>query len=250
MARDRWFLREPDGGAPARLFCLPYSGCGASMYRLWPQWFGAVEVCPVQLPGRENRMREPTFETYEALADELIPALLPRMDRPFAFFGHCGSALAGFEATVRLAERGGPLPVRLFMSSQVAPHEGPYGRFLHMDDDGLAEEMRALVREMGSEPLPDLIELCLGVMRADVEANRRYRKPTAVRLACPITAIGWRDDRDVAPSQMSGWAACGDATFRVLDGGHFRFLEAPPELAAVIVDGFGRAAGDLTSLRR
>jgi hypothetical protein len=62
MAHDtgtsRWFLREPSAESGARLFCLPYSGCGASMYRRWPRFLGDIEVCPVQFPGRENRFRE------------------------------------------------------------------------------------------------------------------------------------------------------------------------------------------------
>ena len=55
-----WFLsagsRDP---APVQLFCLPYAGGGASAFRRWPAEFGPdVEVLPVQLPGRENRISE------------------------------------------------------------------------------------------------------------------------------------------------------------------------------------------------
>lgn len=31
--RRKWFLREPSPESAVRVFCLPYSGCGASMYR-------------------------------------------------------------------------------------------------------------------------------------------------------------------------------------------------------------------------
>ena len=87
---SRWLLRNPSPDSAARVFCLPYSGCGASMYHRWPRFLGDVEVCPVQLPGRENRLREPSAETYQELAERLIPALRPQLDRPFALFGHCG----------------------------------------------------------------------------------------------------------------------------------------------------------------
>lgn len=42
--------------ARLRLFCLPYAGGSALMFRTWPNALPAdVEVCPVQLPGRSTR---------------------------------------------------------------------------------------------------------------------------------------------------------------------------------------------------
>ncbi len=228
-----WVRREPSPDASARLFCLPYSGCGATMYRLWPRFVGSVEVCPVQLPGRESRFREPHYGTVEQLSDQLVEGLRGYLDRPFAFFGHCGSALPAYEASQRLRERGLPTPANMFVSSQVAPHQGPYGRFLELDDEGLKAEMRKLTVEMGGELVEDLIDLYLDIMRADIEANKRYRRD-AVRLDQPITAIGWDQDDEVAHELMTGWADCGDTTFVVLPGPHYTFLQAPPALLDVI----------------
>ena len=47
-----------------------------------------VEVCPVQLPGRENRITEPPFTILSSLVDAMVEALAPYFDLPFAFFGH------------------------------------------------------------------------------------------------------------------------------------------------------------------
>ncbi|AEW99315.1 thioesterase II family protein [Streptantibioticus cattleyicolor] len=232
----KWLLHEPSAEAAARLFCLPYSGCGASMYRRWPRRVGGVEVCAVQPPGRENRFREEPYPTYEAMADDLAEALLPYLDRPFAFFGHCASALPGYETALRLAERGHPVPVRLFVSSQVAPHQGPHGRFLRMSDEELAVELRDLVVRLGGSPRPDLIELSLTVLRADVEANKRYRPPRPRRLPCPVTTLGWTEDHEVDHRLMDGWAECGEVTKRLLDGPHYGFLDAPEELLAAFVE--------------
>lgn len=236
---SRWFLREPSAESGARLFCLPYSGCGASMYRKWPRFLGDIEICPVQFPGRENRFREAPYETYEALADDLVEVLLPYLDRPFALFGHCGSALPGYETAVRLAERGYPAPERLFVSSQVAPHQGPHGRFLRMSDAELAEEVHTLIVELGGTPRPDLVELSLDVLRADVEANKRYHPAKPVLLPCPITALGWNRDVEVDHRLMASWSDCGETRFQVLDGPHYRFMDAPDEL----LDAFARDLG-------
>jgi surfactin synthase thioesterase subunit len=232
-----WFLREPSPTARARLFCIPYSGCGASLYRQWPRYAGDVELCPIQLPGRENRLREPAYGSYEELADDLAEALLPYLDRPFGFFGHCASALAGYETTLRLAERGHPTPARLFVSSQVAPHRGPHGRFLSMSDRELAAEVRGLIVRRGGRPLPGLVELSLTVLRHDVRVNKRYRKAEPVRVPCPITALGWTQDTEVDHELVVSWADCGETTVLLLEGPHYRFIEAPPALLDVFATG-------------
>jgi surfactin synthase thioesterase subunit len=231
----RWLLHPRSADAPARLFCFPYSGCGASMYRQWPRRIGPAEVCQLQPPGRENRLYEPPYDTYQALADDLVEFLLPHLDRPFAFFGHCGGALPGFETTLRLAQRGLRTPSRLFVSSQVAPHDGPYGRFLSMSDAELEVELAELTRAMGGEPHPAMLKLSLGVLRADVEANKRYRLPEPVQVPTPITVIAWRNDSEVAAELMGGWRHyAAEVRYTLLDGVHYSFLEGPAALQAEI----------------
>jgi len=229
----RWLLRRPDPEAPARLFCFPYSGCGASMYHRWPRRIGSVEVCLVQPPGRENRVRDPHYGTYEELAAALVEYLPPFLDRPFAFFGHCGGALPGVELTHQLHDAGLPTPQRLFISSQVAPHDGPYGRFLHLSQDELGAELAKLVESLGGTPSPALIELGLELLVKDIEANRRYRVPVPRPLPCPVTAIGWSGDTEVPFDLMGGWRDLTDDCRHVLlDGEHYDFLAAPPALLA------------------
>lgn len=233
---SRLFLRPPLPEADARVFLLPYSGCGASMYRRWPTLHEGINFCPVQLPGRENRMREAAFGTYEELADSLAEELLPHLDRPYALFGHCSSALAAYQTAVRLTSRGCPPPSRLFVSSEVAPQDGPYGRFLEMTDAELSEELRELLIGMGGEPHPDLIDLTLRVLRQDVEVNKRYKVPEPVRLSCPITSVGWTGDTGIEPRMMTGWSACGDVEDVLLGGDHYAFVGAPAELLRLFTD--------------
>jgi surfactin synthase thioesterase subunit len=233
----KWLLRRPKDDAAARLFCFPYSGLGASMYSRWPESTGAVEVCAVQLPGRENRIREPHYGEYADLAEQAATALRPYLDRPFGFFGHCGGALAAFATAVRLHDEGGPVPDCLFMSSQVAPHEGPYGRFLSMSDDELRGELAELTRALGGRPDADVIDLGLGVLRADITANQHYRLDAPVVLPGALHAIGWTDDTEIRPDQMGGWrgyAAPDRFTAEVLPGGHHTFLDAPDELLTAV----------------
>lgn len=231
--KPRWLSRLPDDSARARLFCFPYSGCSASMYARWPRWIGSIEVCLIQPPARQNRIVEPHYETYEALAAGLLAEMQPYLDRPFAFFGHCGGALPGVELTRQLSEAGLALPRRVFVSSQVAPHDGPYGRFLELDKDGLIAELNKMIIKLGGEPTPELVEMGLQLLIDDVEANKRYVVPEPFQLPTGITAIGWSADPEIPMDLMGGWREiAADCRYALLDGGHFEFLGAPAALLA------------------
>ncbi|WP_431873293.1 thioesterase II family protein [Amycolatopsis sacchari] len=231
--RTRWLTREPAPAATARVFLLPYAGCGAGLFRNWPKERGPVDLLPVELPGRETRLGEPVPGTFQELASAMADALEPCLDVPYALFGHCWSALVAYEAAVQLQARG-HAPARLFVSSQVAPQDGPVGRMLGMTDDEMAGELGTTIRALGGQPHPELVALYTRVLRADVDASRRYVVPEPVRVSCPVTAIGWTDDDEVAPASMRGWPVCGDTEFVVLDGAHHRFLDAPRELLDVL----------------
>jgi surfactin synthase thioesterase subunit len=233
--KPRWLSRLPDPSAEARLFCFPYSGCSASMYNRWPRWIGRIEVCPIQPPARQNRIGEPHYQTYQALAAAMIEELPPYLDKPFGFFGHCGGALPGVEIARQLAAAGLPVPRRVFISSQVAPQDGPYGRFLELDAAGLTHELTTMIVKLGGTPTPDLLQLGLDVLTQDVEANKRYLVPEPFLLGSGVTAIGWTEDPEIPMDLMGGWKQISeDCRFVLLEGGHFEFLAAPPVLLAEI----------------
>lgn len=210
------------------------------MYQRWPRRFAEVDICLIQPPGRQNRIREPHYETYKQLAAGLIDCLPLYLDRPFAFFGHCGGALPGVELTSQLAAAGLPLPRRLFISSQVAPHDGPYGRLLQLGRAALNDELARTIISMGGRPTSSLLELGLDLLIKDIEANKRYIVSTPVHLPCGITVIGWSEDREIPMRLMGGWRAWStDCRYVLLDGGHFEFLGAPHALLSEIARDLG-----------
>ena len=66
----RYLRRRPL--ADLQLFCFPFAGGGASIFRKWDTKLpGNVEVCVIQLPGREDRFLEPPFRQIGPLVDAL-----------------------------------------------------------------------------------------------------------------------------------------------------------------------------------
>ncbi len=239
LGRTPWLPRGPSAAASGRVFCLPYAGCGASLFRNWPRERDGVEFLPVELPGRETRLREPVPGTFEELAGALIDGIRGYLDVPFGVFGHCWSALAGYEVAVQLQRAGPPVPRRLYVSSSTPPHSGIPSRLHGVDGAQLADEISGTIRALGGQPHPGLVELYVDVLRADVAVGGRYAVGTPVRLRCPITAIGWSEDTEVEPGQMAGWQDCGDTTFAVLPGRHHRFVDAPAPLLGLLCSGLG-----------
>lgn len=232
-----WLQRQPSTTVAGRVFCVPHAGCGTSVYRHWPAEQAWVEFLPVELPGRLGRYNDPMPPTIQELAAALVDGLQPYLDVPFAFFGHCWSALVAYEATALLDRPGRPTPAALYVSSMMAPHDELVGRLVTMAKGQLAEELEKAVLAMGNPAHPELIAIYTDILRSDLDMAQRYVASDPGPLSCPITAVGWSEDTEVTPAQMTGWAKCGETTFRVYPGTHNRLVEAPPELMSELCRG-------------
>jgi len=234
-----WLRREASTAAAARVFCVPHAGCGTSVFDSWPEMRDGVEFLQVELPGRLSRFTERPPPTMRELASAMVSGLDPYLDVPFAFFGHCWSAILTYEATHQL-QRAARTPHRLYVSAEVPPQAGPSGRMLDMNETELAAEVTASIRDVGKNPHPELVAIYVRILRDDIELRREYTASAPLRLTCPITAFSWSEDSEYPPRRMLGWVECGDTTFELFQGHHDRFRDAPPELIDTMCAGLTR----------
>lgn len=223
-------LFRPNPQAPLRLFCFPFAGGSALAYRHWGTRLPGVELCPVELPGRGTRLPERPFTQLPPLVEAMAEALLPHLDKPFAFFGHSMGALTSFELARYLRRVHNREPLHLFVSAHRAPHlprvEAP--TYL-LPDQELVEELRQL--DGTPEELlnhPEMMQLMLPIIRADFEVCERYDyHEEAAILTCPVTALGGLTDGQVSRWQLEGWReqTRGSCTVRMFPGGHFYLLD-------------------------
>jgi surfactin synthase thioesterase subunit len=109
--------------ALCRLFCLPHSGSGAFQFASWKNFLPeALDICPIQLPGRENRLREPPFTRIDSVAENLASELNLYLDRPYILYGYSLGALIAFELVRELRRRKIPPPLSLYALARRAPH--------------------------------------------------------------------------------------------------------------------------------
>ena len=224
---DAWVTcPKPNPQARLRLFCFPYAGGAASLFRTWSEELPAgVEVCPVQLPGRESRFREARYTRLMPLVHALGDVIQPYLTLPFAFFGHSMGALISFELARYLRRQNAPMPGRLFVSAHRAPHlPDPKAPIYNLPDSQFLEELR-LLNGMPREVLEnaELMELMLPLLRADFAIAETYAYTEDAPLACPISAFGGLADSEVSSEEVAAWRAqtLGNFTVRMLPGDHF-----------------------------
>jgi len=226
--RGNWVMcPQPRPHASARLFCFPYAGGGASAFNDWAALLPEhVELCIVQMPGREERLREDLITNMKQLVDELVNELLAYTDRPFAFFGHSMGAMVCYEVACRLREKSLVLPQHLFLSARAAPQLQDNSEPLRfLDSDEFIERLHALY---GAVPeairqSAELQEVFLPVLRADVTLLETYEYVAVEPLDCPVTVFGGADDPAISKAMLAGWQEQTSASFaqNQFQGGHF-----------------------------
>jgi medium-chain acyl-[acyl-carrier-protein] hydrolase len=236
IAVGSWIVvPTPNPQARLRLFCFPYGGAGAHLFRSWPVGLPTdIELCAVQLPGRENRLREEPYTEVSRAVSALAEALAPHFDLPFAFFGHSLGAFLAFELTRQLRRHHRLGPGALLVSGQRAPQLPDRFPPLYQlpDDEFLSEVHRrydaipAVVRHSA-----DLMALLLPQLRADFTMNDTYACEDDRKLDCPISCFGGEGDPETTAEELNAWReqTHGEFKLRPMPGGHF-FIRSEQEL--------------------
>ncbi|MFC0440032.1 thioesterase II family protein [Kutzneria buriramensis] len=234
-----WLDAPPDQADRLRLFCFHHAGGGASAFRGWRAALAPdVAVYPVQLPGREARVREPRISDLATAVTAIADALDPWLNRPYAFYGHSMGALIAHTLTSRLLATGKPLPARLLVGAFPGPLlRAPLAEVSDMSDEQLVE---LLLRIGGmSETVrryPDWRAAAIALLRADLGICHGPRPPAAPALPVPIDVYTGAADPLVSRADVDAWAAHSTAEVRthVLPGGHFFVHDAASELLDLI----------------
>ncbi|HEX9840753.1 MAG TPA: alpha/beta fold hydrolase [Anaerolineales bacterium] len=223
-----------------RLFLFPYAGSGPALFRKWSaQPLNHIEAWIAHYPGRGSRHSESPVKQITTLAERLAQAIPQLLDKPFALFGHSLGGLVAFELVKYLRNNDLPQPTILFVSACGAPHlRDPHPPIHALPDAEFIETLK----EFNGIPseflhLPDVMELLLPVLRADLEAIESYvYTPDELPLNCPIVAFGGLNDPRVSRGRLEGWALHTDSSFKsqYFPGDHFFINTARESIMAFI----------------
>ena len=114
-----WVPRKQPN-AKLGLFCFPYAGAGASIFREWAEVLPpTIQLFSVQLPGREWRRYEPAQVRMEELVDQLMPEVVDAAKAfdAFVLFGYSMGANIAFALARRMRQAGERLPSKLILAA-------------------------------------------------------------------------------------------------------------------------------------
>ncbi|MEH0020155.1 MAG: alpha/beta fold hydrolase [Desulfobacter sp.] len=236
--RTPWLITEQVPNIRARLFCFPYAGGGASVYRLWQQYLPHdIQICALQPPGRESRISEAPYNDVQKLVSAIVPEITAFLDHPFAFFGHSTGALVAFELTRALRRARLPLPGTLMVSGSRPPHIPEPHPIHHLPEPEFLDGLR---RFAGTpEELlqnKEIMALYAPILRADLALEETYVHEDETLLNIPVAAVGGDRDSETPPHILEEWKShtSGDFTMKLFTGDHFYLRDGFPELIAYI----------------
>lgn len=212
--------------ASLRLFCFSYAGGNSYIFRPWSDRLSkTIEVCPIELPGRGFQMKSTPYKQIEPLVKAIGTAILPYLDKPFAFFGHSMGGLVGFELARFIRREYSLEPVHLFISGRRAPHVKNAKPPIH--DLTQAEFIQELRQLKGTPEAvlnnDELMELLIPILRADFAVLENYNYIPEAPLNCPISVFGGLQDREVELEELEAWREQTSSSFtlKMLSGNHF-----------------------------
>ena len=237
------WLRNPRPDARFRLLCFPYAGGGSADFRTWaPLVPTDVEVLPLILPGRENRLGEPPRREMSMLVRDAAAEILPLLrSSPYALFGHSMGSWVAFEFAREVRRLGGPPPRRLFASGRRAPHLPDRLPLLHALPEpefltAVQDRYQAIPPQLLAEP--EILKLFLPALRADFTLLDTYACAEGAPLDVPFSVWAGADDGLLLRHELQAWElhTSRGAHLRLFPGGHFYLRSAREALVPAILE--------------
>jgi surfactin synthase thioesterase subunit len=224
------------------LVCLPFAGAGSSMYRSWQQTADSfmIRVIAPQLAGREQRFEEAPFTDVASCLTDLLPRISEsvRDGEQLALFGHSLGAILAYELA-RLLPLSDVSVMRLIVSGAPAPSRPRARRATGLSDSEFVARVAEFAGyEHAALSSPELRELLLPSLRADVEMQENYFDDTVNAIDVPVTAVRGKEDRLVSEQDLLAWRDVTLSTYEALSapGGHMYLLEHREYLLQLIAD--------------
>jgi surfactin synthase thioesterase subunit len=211
-----------------------------------------VEVRPIELPNRGDRLHEKPLHDMWTLAATLTEVLGDELDQPFALYGHSAGALMAYVWCQHLRAVGKPLPRHLFAAAFSAPGKAV---------NPVIRDMLTVYRQHGLERMPSLDDICqpgaepligklidalefsmkqarlfnfsrelihaqLPSLVATFEMVDRFQPGTPLPLALPISGLHGLGDIQVLEGDVRAWQHLSTTgfTFKAFEGNHL-FIE-------------------------
>ncbi|WP_024857022.1 thioesterase II family protein [Ruminococcus albus] len=217
------------------MFCFPYAGGGASAFRNWENGLGSdVAVCPIQLPGREERFGEQPYADHEELVEDVYNEIRKFSDHDIYLYGHSMGAKIAYALAEKFENDG--IDIKgLIVSGCSAPHIPDYDPIGALPTD----EFREALGKYNCTPQAilqdeELFDMFLPMLRADFTVSESFSFEKT-RISCPITALCATNDDDARENDVMQWNTYSDEfNCRKFEGDHFFIKEKEKDVISYL----------------
>jgi acyl transferase domain-containing protein/surfactin synthase thioesterase subunit len=223
ISNQNWFEKPTKRNqATTKIFCFHHAGGNAAMYHSWGKLLpDFVELIAVQLPGRAERMGEACYTDIKTLLNDLLPAILPELDKPYAFFGHSMGGVLAFALARELQAKGLPLPAHLFISASVYFPTFKGTKLHNLSDEILLSLFPDIsIENFGGDK--EFFDIVFKALRADLAVIGSFVHTESPALDIPLTVLSAREDIVAPIKDMQGWKKETTLTYQFIerDGKH------------------------------
>ena len=220
------------------MLCFHHAGGSASVFKrladLSPPW---LEVCAVQLPGRENLDGQPFADHITHLIPGICEAEESLAQLPTIVLGHSLGAFIAFEY-VKQHEQTATHLTKLVCLASRAPHLNDTRKNLHQLDDAALVQKLIEFEGTPSQVLQDadLLKLFLPRIRADFKLTETYLPIDLTPIEAGIVSIAALEDSIVPPDHAYEWNGYSNSSFDYFEcpGSHFFLHDNLPDTASKI----------------
>lgn len=231
---DNWLIKFHSHATipKMRLICFPFAGGGTINYSKWRKdLHEQIELCAINLPGRERLLKIPCLIDYQNMIINLASLLENESNCPMIFFGHSFGGLTAYFLSLQLNKFNLVSPRHVFISGRLPP-VGPFNDnigFLHQDDfkKVLIEKYQGIPVEVLN--CPELLNFFLPIIQNDFKMYEQYPKVLESfhnkLINCNLTSIGYAQDY-ASEDAYHDWKNFTNHSYQHihLPGGHFAIL--------------------------
>ncbi|MGL4106770.1 thioesterase II family protein [Clostridium sp. LP20] len=234
---NKWILKSKTNvEGNYRLFCIPYAGGGASIYRSWQKNFSHdIEICPIQLPGRENRIEEFLINDARLLARRIYGGIKQYLDKPFSILGYSAGGVLAYELTSIIYRELGKMPDFLFMGATTLDFSFKTKKVHGLDEKEFIEYIES---SGGTEKVilkdREFRNVFFPIIRNDYKMIENYCCNKDL-VPCPIIAIASKEDEEVPFTETLKLESYTDNfNIKYFDGNHFFLKKHEKEICQFI----------------
>ena len=245
LDKKNWVRGERKKRIRIRLYCFPYAYHSAFVFRNWIKKFPEqIEIRPIELPGRGDRLNERPIESTDEIAERLTQILGKDLDQPYALFGHSAGALLAYAWNLYLQQTNRSMPRHLIVSAFTCPLiSNPVLKMVRefyqrygIDDIPTLED---ILNPLNAEMVQKIVDAQLKLLtetefrRLNVSLTREFINanlpamvaslrmvstfdPNLVKpVPVPITALHGKDDQQVDYEEMQAWQKLTTKSFSI-----------------------------------